>query len=200
MLASEKNRLHKLLTDAGVRLGVVVSDLHGQSARAMVKALIAGKSVPDVLSLASNRLRASREDIFEALQAEEITPAHRFVLTEIMAHIEELESRMARFDAELLRSLRTAGYGTSLQLLQTLPGIDLMGAAMLLVEIGSDMDVFGSAQRLASWVGTDVGQTRIRASACLTLRPLEIASLRDWPCIGQGSARPQVRFFHVKGQ
>ena len=28
-LASEKNRLHKVLTDSGVRLGVVVSDLHG---------------------------------------------------------------------------------------------------------------------------------------------------------------------------
>ena len=28
-----------------------------------------------------------------------------------------------------------------------------MGAAMLLVEIGADMSVFGSAQRLASWVG-----------------------------------------------
>ena len=119
----------------------------------MVKALIAGKTVPEVLSLASNRLRASREDIFEALQAEEITPAHRFVLAEIMAHIEELEARMARFDAELLRSLQHAGYGVSLRLLQTLPGIDLMGAAMLVVEIGSDMSVFGSAQRLASWVG-----------------------------------------------
>ena len=153
MLASEKNRLHKLLTDAGIRLGVVVSDLHGQSARAMVKALIAGKSVPDVLNLASNRLRASREDIFEALQAEEITPAHRFCLVEIMAHIEELEARMARFDAELLRSLHDAGYGVPLRLLQTLPGIDLMGAAMLLVEIGDDMSVFGCAQRLASWVG-----------------------------------------------
>ena len=153
MLASEKNRVHKLLTDAGIRLGVVVSDLHGQSARAMVKALIAGKSVPDVLNLASNRLRASREDIFEALQAEDLTPAHRFVLSEIMAHIEELEVRMVRFDVELLRSLVDAGYGVPLQLLQTLPGIDLMGAAMLLVEIGGDMSVFGSAQRLASWVG-----------------------------------------------
>ncbi len=53
MLASEKNRLHKLLTDAGVRLGVVVSDLHGQSARAMVKAIIAQKSIPEILNLAS---------------------------------------------------------------------------------------------------------------------------------------------------
>ena len=153
MLASEKNRLHKLLTDAGIRLGVVVSDLHGQSARSMVKAIIAGHSVPEVLSLASNRLRASREDLFEALQAEELSGAHRFCLAEIMAHIEEIEARMGRFDKELLRSLVDAGYGAPLQLLQTLPGIDLMGAAMLLVEIGADMSVFGSAQRLASWVG-----------------------------------------------
>lgn len=153
MLASEKNRLHKLLSDAGIRLGVVVSDLHGQSARAMVKALIAGKRVPEVLKLASHRLRASREDIFEALQAEEMTAAHRFVLAEIMAHIEELEARMVRFDAELLNALRDAGYEGALRLLQTLPGIDQMGAAMLLVEIGADMSVFGSAQQLASWVG-----------------------------------------------
>jgi len=153
MLASEKNRLHKLLTDAGIRLGVVVSDLHGQSARAMVKAIIEGKSVQAVLSLASNRLRASREEIFEALQAEELTAAHRFVLTEIMAHIEDLEARMDRFDKELLRSLVDAGYEKPLCVLQTLPGIDLIGAAMLLVELGADMSVFGSAERLASWAG-----------------------------------------------
>jgi transposase len=41
----------------------------------------------------------------------------------------------------------------SLVLLQTLPGVDLIGAAMLLVEIGNDMSVFGHADRLASWVG-----------------------------------------------
>ena len=158
MLASEKNRLDTLLTDAGIRLGVVVSDLHRQSARTMVKALIAGKSVHDVLSLATKRLRASQEDIFEALQVEEITPAHRFVLAEIMAHIGELEGRIARFDATLLHALPVGGcYGEPLQLLQTLPGIDLMGAAMLLVEIGSDMSVLGSAQRLASWVGMRPG-------------------------------------------
>jgi len=119
----------------------------------MVKALLAGKSVPEVLSLASNRLRASREEIFESLQAEELTPAHRFTLTRTMNHIEYLEKEIACFDAELLRCLREAGYTIPLQLLQTLPGIDLIGAAMLLVEIGGDMSVFGSAQRLASWVG-----------------------------------------------
>lgn len=39
-----------------------------------------------------------------------------------------------------------------MRLLQTLPGIDLMDVVVLLVEIGSDVSVFGSAQRLASRV------------------------------------------------
>ena len=38
-------------------------------------------------------------------------------------------------------------------MLQTIPGIDINDAAMLLVKIGADMEVFGSAERLASWVG-----------------------------------------------
>ena len=41
LLSSEKNRMHKVLTDAGIRLGVVVSDIHGQSARAMIKGILA---------------------------------------------------------------------------------------------------------------------------------------------------------------
>jgi transposase len=150
LLSSEKNRLHKVLTDGGIRLGVVVSDLHGQSARAMVKAIILGQSPNEVLQFASRRLKASREEIFDALQGE-LTDSHRFVLDELMRHIEEIEARIARFDARLLDGLK--GERNTLALLQTLPGVDLIGAAMLLVEIGTDMDAFGSADRLASWVG-----------------------------------------------
>ena len=149
-LASEKNRLHKVLTDGGIRLGVVVSDLHGQSARAMVKAIVAGKPSHEVLDCASKRLKASREELFDAVQGE-LTASHRFVLDELMHHVEEIEARIARFDVRLLDGL--AGERNALALLQTLPGVDLIGAAMLLVEIGSDMDAFGSADRLASWVG-----------------------------------------------
>ena len=149
-LASEKNRLHKVLTDGGVRLGVVVSDLHGKSARAMVKAIIAGQPPHEVLRLASRRLKASREEIFDALQGD-LTTSHRFVLDELMHHIEEIEARITRFDARLLSELESER--NALALLQTIPGVDLIGAAMLLVEIGSDMDAFGSPDRLASWVG-----------------------------------------------
>jgi len=139
-----------VLSDSGIRLGVLVSDMHGQAARDMTKALIAGKPLPDVLDLAG-RLRASRADLFEALQPEELSQAHLFVLGETMAHIEELEARIGRFEQELLKGL--SAWQTELVLLQTIPGIDIMGAAMLLVEISAEMQNFGSAERLASWVG-----------------------------------------------
>lgn len=149
-LASEKNRLHKVLTDSGVRLAVVVSDVHGKSAHAMVKAIIDGQPPHQVIQLASRRLKASREDILDALQGD-VTDTHRFILGELMQHIEEIEARIARFDARLLAGLESEH--STLKLLQTMPGGDLIGAAMLLVEIGSDMDAFGHPDRLASWVG-----------------------------------------------
>jgi transposase len=150
LLTSEKNRMHKVLTDAGIRLGVVVSDLHGQSARAMIKGILDGQAPHEVLNLASRRLKASREELHDALQGE-LTASHVFVLDELLRHIEELEARIARFDARLLSEL--ASEKNALALLQTLPGVDVIGAAMLLVEIGSDMSVFGTPDRLASWVG-----------------------------------------------
>jgi len=58
---------------------------------------------------------------------------------------------MGRFEQELLQGL--SAWQPQLTLLQTIPGIDQMGAAMLLVEISTDMDSFGSAEKLASWVG-----------------------------------------------
>jgi len=68
-----------------------------------------------------------------------------------MQHIEEIEARIARFDARLIEGL--ASEKNALTLLQTLSGVDLIGAAMLLVEIGTDMEAFCSADCLASWVG-----------------------------------------------
>ena len=150
MCSAEKNRLHKVLVDAGIRINVVVADIHGASARAMVKALIQGQPMHEVLDR-KGRLRASREDLFEALSTEQFSAVHRFVAQEIMEHIEQIEQRIARMDQYLLEGLKA--WQPQLNLLQTIPGIDIQGAAMLLVEIGADMNVFGSAERLASWVG-----------------------------------------------
>jgi transposase len=61
MLSAEKKRRHKVLADAGIRLNVLVSDLHGQAGRAMVKAMIADQPVATLRNCAG-RLQARRWD------------------------------------------------------------------------------------------------------------------------------------------
>ncbi|HJX57858.1 MAG TPA: hypothetical protein VJ325_03990 [Thiobacillus sp.] len=41
-LAAEKNRMHKLLDDAGIKLGGLVSGINGKAAKAIVDGLIDG--------------------------------------------------------------------------------------------------------------------------------------------------------------
>ena len=158
-LAAEKNRLGKVLADAGVRLGVVVSDIHGKSARAMIAALIAGATPAQALKYADRRLKAPREEIAAALEGE-ISAEHSFVLQQILGHIAFLEASIAKFDAHLLAHLDSPEEKNALALLQTVPGIDLIGAAMLLVEIGTNMALFAGSDHLASWAGMCPGNNR----------------------------------------
>ena len=104
VLSAEKNRLHKVLVDAGIRLGVLVSDVHGQSARAMIKALIRGPPISAILDL-KGRLGASREELFEALSTEQFSAIHAFVVDEIMQHIEYVEQRISCMDEYSARSV-----------------------------------------------------------------------------------------------
>jgi transposase len=154
ILAGEKNRLHKVLTDGGIRLSAVVSDIHGASARAMIKGLLDGERPEQVLAYASKRLKASDEELRDALDGE-LSDTHRFVLGEILAHIEELEARIHGFQQHLLAALQP--HQPLLQALQTIPGLDAIGAAMLLVEIGTDMEAFGTPEKLAAWAGVCPG-------------------------------------------
>src|SRR5262245_46480924 len=158
-LAAEKNRLGKVLADAGVRLGVVVSDINGKSARAMIAALIAGATPEEALRHADRRLRAPRGEIAAALDGD-ISTEHRFVMQTILRHIDFLEESIRALDTHLVAGLDSPEERNALALLQTVPGIDVIGAAMLLVEIGTTMVLFATPSRLASWAGLCPGNNR----------------------------------------
>ncbi len=147
-MAGEKNRLHKFLDDAGIKLGSVVSDIDGVSARAIIEGLIAGKPIPDLLDLAKGALRGKRDTLELSLEGE-LSLRHRLVLQQIHEHIRYLESSVAKLDAQLIEAM--APYADYWHFLQTLPGIDQISAAMILVEIGTDLSVFGDAEHFASW-------------------------------------------------
>jgi transposase len=153
MLAAEKNRLVRLLSDAGIRLTAVVSDPHGVAARALIDCLLEGGTPEQALRYAG-RLKAPREELLASLQGK-LSEEHLFVARLIRQHIDTLETQLADLEHRLFDQLKP--YEAAVQLLLTIPGIDRLSAAKLLVEIGVDMAAFGTADRLAKWAGVCPG-------------------------------------------
>ena len=147
--SQEVNRLQKVLEDAGVKVTSVLSDVMGVSGRAMVEALVAGTTDPQVLAdLARGQLRKKLPALQRALVGH-FRPVHAFLLQQILAKIDYLDDALERLTAEIDR--RVAPFGPMLTALDTIPGIDRIGAISLLAETGGDMQHFPSAAHLCSW-------------------------------------------------
>jgi len=144
MRASELNRLHKLLDDAGIKLGAVVSDINGVSAREMIE----GQSIDTLLQHARGVLKRKSETLAASLERD-LSARHLFVLKHIHADVGALQQGLAEIDECLLPAMQP--YAWAHALLKTIPGIDEIAAALILTEIGADMARFGSPTRLASW-------------------------------------------------
>jgi len=154
VLGAEKNRLHKVLDDAGITLGAIVADIDGVSARRMIEGLIAGQDPAVLAGLGLGKLRDKQDDLVLALDGD-LSPRHRFVLQQLDAHIRFLEQRLTDIDQTLFQAMPP--YDWAWRLLQTLPGIDQLAACLILIEIGDDLSHFGSADRFASWAAVCPG-------------------------------------------
>lgn len=97
------NRVQKVLEDANIKLGDVVSDIMGKAARMILQALQQGEEDPKRLAgLAQGRVRASEEELVRALEGR-VSAHHRFLLGEHLRHIYELEAAIDRVTAEIAR-------------------------------------------------------------------------------------------------
>lgn len=137
-LAGEKNRLHKTLDDAGVRLGNVVSDIGGVSATEIITGLIEGKSMDELLACTRGALKKKKHELQAELEGE-LSARHLFLLQELREHIIQLKSKINKLDDYIFEAMQP--YQKQWEILQTIPGIDAVGAALLIIEIGVDSEL-----------------------------------------------------------
>jgi transposase len=152
----EAQRLDKVLQDAGIKLSSVASQILGASGRAMLGALVEGTTDPHALAeLAKGTLRKKLPQLREALTGR-FGPHHALLVGEILTKLDYLDEAIGRLSAEIERVI--APFGPQVELLDSIPGIDLRCAEAIVAEIGVDMARFGDAAHLASWAGVCPGK------------------------------------------
>jgi transposase len=182
------NRVEKLLESANIKLSSVVSDVMGVSARAMLSEIAAGnEDVQALVELAKGRLRKKMKALEAALSGV-VDEHHRFILTKQLGHIDFLDEQIEQMSEEVSRQLERMSHPSvdgqaaseatgvsqhqpqqesndliwteAVSLLDTIPGVDVRTAEVILAEIGLDMSQFPTAKDLASWAGLAPGNNQ----------------------------------------
>ena len=150
--ARQHNRIQKVLEGANIKLGSVVSDIMGVSAKDMLWAIADGEEDPEVLSnFARRTMKKKKEDLKLALKGY-ISPHQRMMLKTILTHIDFLTEQIDTLDQEVAQ--RVSDFQEDIDRLDSIPGIAPRMAQQILSEIGTDVkNQFPSAAHMCSWAG-----------------------------------------------
>jgi transposase len=150
-ISQHSSRIQKVLEDANLKLGSVLSDVLGKSGRAILQALIDGETDPHKLAdLAQGHARKKRAELVEALHGR-IRDHHRGLLKVHLDLVTALHHALAELDASVGKAL--ASIQESARLLSTIHGVSDITAHVIVAEIGLDMTRFASDAHLRSWAG-----------------------------------------------
>ena len=149
-------RLEKVLQDAGIKLTSVASHTYSKSARAMLEALLAGVTDPEQLAeLAKARMRAKIPQLREALASRFQVEHHGVMVAQLLAHIDTLDAAIENLHERI--KLVLAPHAEIVELLCTIPGVQIHAAQVLIAECGLDMARFPTVAHFVSWAGACPG-------------------------------------------
>ncbi|ECJ9745154.1 IS110 family transposase [Listeria monocytogenes] len=151
-LTKEKNRAHKVLQHAGIKLTTYIRDIYGASGRNLLDSIVNGEVLtPEkVEKLVYTSLKKKVPDLIEALHGF-VRKHHRFLLH---IHLDKID-----FITEQINTIEKAIHDALLPhdeivvRIDEIPGINVTTASVVLAEIGLDMSTFPSSKQLASWAG-----------------------------------------------
>ncbi|MCU1235571.1 MAG: transposase family protein, partial [Candidatus Solibacter sp.] len=97
--AAERNRVQKVLEDANVKLGNVLTDVFGASGQLMLNALMEGEDNPEeIAQFAKGRAKKKIPQIAAALEGHQMSDHHRKLIRYSLEHMSFLEEQILELD------------------------------------------------------------------------------------------------------
>jgi transposase len=154
-IASEKNRIIKILEDANVKLSSVLSKVDGAVGTKIINDILLGETSADKLMRHYHgKQKVSRAEFRLALEGR-ITEHHKLMLCIHKDSISDKEAQLKRLDEAIDKA--TEAYRVEIDLLDSIPGVGKDSAISIISEIGVDMNRFPDETHLSSWAGMSPG-------------------------------------------
>ena len=155
-IVSQKNRIEKLLQSSGFRLSSFLSDIFGVSGLAIMQQLVQVGyiSKASLERCLKGRARQKTNDILTNLNGTLSIP-QRNLLRWQLSHLQDLQDNLVEIEQDIQASF--SQFEGPVDLLDSIPGIDVTAALAILAEIGVDMSAFPTAQHICSWAGLAPG-------------------------------------------
>jgi transposase len=145
------NRIRRLLETVNIKLGSVVSDIGGKTARLILTQISRGNYIPEELAkLARASLKNKRSELTASLKGF-YSESFRWLVAESLQELAHLDRKLEQVDQRLARQLQP--HTDLIFRLCTVPGVEFTAAAAIVAEIGFDMSRFPDPAHLASWAG-----------------------------------------------
>ena len=151
MLSAEKNRVHKILETMGIKLSCVVSSINGVSATRMIEAILSNEKPEKIAEYAVGTLKKKKSEIIRSIEGYHLSDRDQFLLKKLSGHIQWIMMQLSEIDKQIVLAMEP--YDKQWKILQALPGVNMISAAMLLSEIGVDMSSFKKSNHFCSWAG-----------------------------------------------
>jgi len=159
-----KNRIIKELEASGVKLATVCSDPLGQTARAILDALIEGEDVsPERVAVLARGTLRRKVDLLARAVRDTLTPSTAAILRQMLVRLDSLSGDIQALDVEITRLVQP--YREHVARLCEIPGIDCVAAGSILAETGPDLASFPTPRHLASWSGISPGSNESAGKA-----------------------------------
>lgn len=144
-----KNRAHKVLDSACIRIAAFFSDLFCISGLKILKYLLSGVPPEEIVRKLPKKLQPQSDAILEAIRIQ-LSTYQLIQLQTSVTMIDLLTNKIKELEQTILNEFKKDL--RKLQILMSVPGIGPIGATTLLAEIG-DFNDFPSPDKLAKWVG-----------------------------------------------
>jgi transposase len=158
-ITSQKNRIEKLLQSSGFRLSSFLSDIFGSSGLAIMRQLVEVGLVTSqsLESCLKGRARLKATEILSSLNGILSMPQRKLLKMQL-AHLQDLQDNLREVEEQIRSDF--SKFERSIQLLDSIPSIDLTAAYAILAEISSNMASFPTAQHICAWAGLAPGNNQ----------------------------------------